>query len=85
MGLKTYHKILIILLALIAFGLVMVYSSSYLRAGSSGQIEDGYCRRRPALAENRAAGFPALGTGKNNPGNLYCRFHQPLPGTAQVI
>ncbi|MDI6733469.1 MAG: putative lipid II flippase FtsW [Planctomycetota bacterium] len=40
--LKNSHKILIIIFCLLAFGIIMVYSSSFFRAESARQIQDGY-------------------------------------------
>ena len=41
MRLRTSHKILLITLALLGFGIVMVYSSSFFRAESAKSIQDG--------------------------------------------
>jgi cell division protein FtsW len=41
MGLKNSHKILVITLCLLCFGIIMVYSSSFLRAEAS-KLQDGY-------------------------------------------
>ncbi|MFA5793614.1 MAG: putative lipid II flippase FtsW [Candidatus Brocadiia bacterium] len=40
--LNNHHKILLITLALVAFGIIMVYSSSFFQAEGSRSIHDGY-------------------------------------------
>jgi cell division protein FtsW len=42
MTLKNSHKITIITLSLLSFGIIMVYSSSFFRAESAKSIQDGY-------------------------------------------
>ncbi|MEW6026380.1 MAG: putative lipid II flippase FtsW [Planctomycetota bacterium] len=42
MHLRSYHIILLITIALLGFGIVMVYSSSFFRAESVKSIQDGY-------------------------------------------
>lgn len=42
MHLRSSHKILLITIALLGFGIVMVYSSSFFRAESAKSIQDGY-------------------------------------------
>src|SRR3989339_234344 len=42
MHLKNSHKILLITMALLGFGIIMVYSSSFFRAESAKSIQDGY-------------------------------------------